>query len=414
MDVTENLGSADGFVRSLGPFEELYWLYSQRSPRGFAYAMEVEGTTSVSAWRQALAAFQQSQPLFNVAIEPNPGGVPFFREVEKVEIPLRLVDGLSGERWVEEMAREVNTPIPGDSAPLMRAVLLQDATRSVLIVTTHHSISDGISMSAALGELFGALVGRSPARHALLKPVEEQLGIPPITRGSVAKALPTFHSVVLDDRATPPKVEILKLDAGFTARLAARARQEGTTVHGALCSAVIMAGRKLLPKWERTPVKILSDIDQRPMAGVGKSSALYFGAGVLAIEPDAPEDFWPLACRFTEALAQQRQPEVLRKVAEVMTQVVASGMGVEQAVGFLATALAFDAIISNLGRLDIETTGDGLKLTSIWGSSLLTGLADEQIIGVSTLNGQMNLAYTSHTHAAGLLRAMAKLFHQVS
>jgi hypothetical protein len=101
-------------------------------------------------------------------------------------------------------------------------------------------------------------------------------------------------------------------------------------------------------------------------------------------------------------------------VAEVMTQVVASGIGVEQAVGFLAAALAFDAIISNLGRLDIETTGNGLKLTSIWGSSLLTGLADEQIIGVSTLNGQMHLAYTSRTRAAGLLRAMEKLFHQVS
>jgi hypothetical protein len=158
---------------------------------------------------------------------------------------------------------------------------------------------------------------------------------------------------MLDDRATPPKVEILKLDAGFTARLAARARQEGTTVHGALCSAA-------------------------------------------------------------DALAQQRQPGVLRKVAEVMTQVVASGIGVEQAAGSLATALAFDAIVSNFGRLDIETTGDGLKLTSIWGSSLLTGLADEQIIGVSTPNGQMHLAYTSCSHAAGLLRATEKLFHQVN
>jgi hypothetical protein len=286
MDVTEKLGNADGFVRSLGPFEELYWLYSQRGPRGFAYAIEVEGATSVSAWRQGLAAFQQSQPLFNVAIEPNPGGVPFFREVEKAEIPLRVVDGLSGESWVEEMAREVNTPVPGDSAPLMRAVLLQDATRSVLIVTTHHSISDGISMSAALGELFGALVGRAPARHALLKPVEDQLGILPIMRGSIAaEAVPTPHSIVLDDRATPPIVEILKLDGGFTGRLAARARQEGTTVHGALCSAVIMAGRKLLPKWERIPVKVLSDIDQRPMAGVGKSSALYFGAAFSQSSP---------------------------------------------------------------------------------------------------------------------------------
>ena len=32
-----------GFIRSLGAFEEIYWLFSQTGPKGFAYAAEIEG-----------------------------------------------------------------------------------------------------------------------------------------------------------------------------------------------------------------------------------------------------------------------------------------------------------------------------------------------------------------------------------
>ena len=68
-----------GFVRNLGAFEEIYWLYNQSGSQAFAFAMEVEGTTTVTDWRAALDAVQQSRPFFSVRIEPNTGGVPFFR-----------------------------------------------------------------------------------------------------------------------------------------------------------------------------------------------------------------------------------------------------------------------------------------------------------------------------------------------
>ena len=52
------LPSAGGFVRSLGAFEHLHWLFSQSGPRAFALAMEVMGTTTVKEWRAALDALQ--------------------------------------------------------------------------------------------------------------------------------------------------------------------------------------------------------------------------------------------------------------------------------------------------------------------------------------------------------------------
>jgi hypothetical protein len=113
--------SAPGFVRNLGAFEEIYWLYNQLGAHGFAYAMEVDWPTIVADRRSALDAIQRSHPFFSVCIEPNNGGVPFFRHVDGAAIPLRVVHGMCGPSWQEEMAREIFTPSAGDVAPLLRA-----------------------------------------------------------------------------------------------------------------------------------------------------------------------------------------------------------------------------------------------------------------------------------------------------
>ena len=68
-----------GFVRNLGAFEEICWPYNQSGSQAFAFAMGVEGSTTVTDWRAALDAVQQSRPFFSVRIEPNIGGAPFFQ-----------------------------------------------------------------------------------------------------------------------------------------------------------------------------------------------------------------------------------------------------------------------------------------------------------------------------------------------
>src|SRR5258705_10738697 len=73
--------SVPGFVRNLGAFEEIYWLYNQLGAHGFAYAMEVDGPTIVAEWRAGLEAIQGNHPFFSVCIEPNKGKRPFFRPV---------------------------------------------------------------------------------------------------------------------------------------------------------------------------------------------------------------------------------------------------------------------------------------------------------------------------------------------
>lgn len=113
MTSIEAAANLPGFVRNLGAFQEIYWLYNKLGAHGFAYATEVEGPTTLVDWLVALDVLQQSPPFFLVALERYGGGVPFFRHVRGAPIPRRLVNGASGASWRAEMAREVFTPFCG-------------------------------------------------------------------------------------------------------------------------------------------------------------------------------------------------------------------------------------------------------------------------------------------------------------
>jgi hypothetical protein len=130
------LPSAGSFVRYLGAFEHLPWLFSQSGPRAVAHAMEVTGTTTVKQWRAALDALQPSQPFFSVLIDVDDDSRPYFRRVNGSPIPMRVLDGKFAASWEDEMGKEVSTMISADhllhtvSSPLPR---LLEGVRATLI-----------------------------------------------------------------------------------------------------------------------------------------------------------------------------------------------------------------------------------------------------------------------------------------
>jgi hypothetical protein len=146
-------------VSYLRGFEHLHWLFSQSGSRAFAHAIDVVGTTTVDQWRTALDALQLSPPFFSVRIEVDNDKMPYFRQVDGSPIPMRVLDWRSTARWEAEMGKEVSTMVSADHAPLLRTVLIHEAERSTFIITAHHSISDGVSMTAALCDLVRALSG---------------------------------------------------------------------------------------------------------------------------------------------------------------------------------------------------------------------------------------------------------------
>jgi hypothetical protein len=254
----------DGFVRYLGAFEHLYWLFNQTGPRAFAHAIEVTGTTTVEQWRAALKALQQSQPFFSVQIDVDSTNRPYFRRVDGAPIPMRVLDGKLSTSWEAELGKEVSTMVAADRAPVLRAVLIHGAERSIFILTAHHSISDGISMREALCDLVRALSGEQLDRRSVLPSPEESLGV--TSKVSIAhpsEYVATKRINFVQDYVEPFSIHSLRFDAAFTSRLRERARAEQTTLHGALCSALIHAARMNLSSWERETIRLLSAINAR-------------------------------------------------------------------------------------------------------------------------------------------------------
>jgi hypothetical protein len=394
--------STNDFVRYLGAFEHLHWLFSRSGPRAFAYAIEVTGKTTVDQWRTALDALQLSQPFFSVRIDVDDDKRPYFRQVDGSPIPMRVLDGRLTSSWEAEMGREVSTMVSADHAPLLRTVLIHDSERSVFIVTAHHSISDGVSMAAALCDLVRALSGNQLERRLVLPSPEDSLGIVSAistgrdqTEQPVAKG--NDRTGFAQSYVEPFTVQSLRLDAALTSRIRKRARTEETTLHGALCSAVIRAARMTLPAWRQETMRLLSPINARNQCGVGNTSSMCIGAAIIPIAPGQEFDLWSLARRIKREHAGPVSRAGLTLALQMISDAVANLSDVAAALDFIEPVFAYQVAVSNVGELLSAGKETAIRITSMWGPSNLLGFEGEQLVGAVTVNESLHLLYTAYS-----------------
>jgi len=89
--------------------------------------------------------------------------------------------------------------------------------------------------------------------------------------------------------------------------------------------------------------------------------------------------------------------------------VVSQRLDPASASTFITNALAFEVLVSNVGKLPFSSGYGALRLKSVWGSSLLTGMLDEQIVGVATVDECLHVLYTSYTPIPSFLENMKNL-----
>jgi Condensation domain len=277
-----NLDLVEGYIRPLGSFEHLFWLLDQESPIHFSLAAQIEGLTTVKDWRVALDHVQRRHPFFSVCIEKDENSIPRFRQVRDKPIPVRVVRvGTSQRRWLTELQKEVATPFDPGCSPLVRAVLMHEPHRATFILTAHHSIADGLSLTFAIRDTLLALSG-SPSDPLLVTPPIESLldsaDSRPIELASTSEVSDIgdiMPSVFRSQHGLMPSIRALSLSAELTAKLRKRAQQEETTVHGALSAALVIAGRQAIGEWTDKPVRVLSPIDIRKLLGIGEHCGLF-------------------------------------------------------------------------------------------------------------------------------------------
>ncbi len=402
-------------TRSLGALEELFWLYDQVAPLHFVMAAEISGPTATSTWREALDAIQRRHPLLAVRIENEGNSTPVFRPAPDAPIPLRIVQNDSEAfAWQVEIGKELFLPFDPQGAPLVRAVLLHHDVKSILLLTAHHSIADGISLTHLFHDLLRIISGETLDPLPLM-PAQEELA------GVVREAADTIRQTPQDGSAAenatgayqrnnfPPIVQHLRLGSELTSALTTESRRHGTTVHGALCAAFVIAGKSISERWNSDSVRVMSPINIRRFIDPPSTCALSIAVALISVAPQGTAEFWELARLMKKEVSGLQSREPVAHVCAALTRQVSKGLNAESAWQFLINTLPSEGLVSNLGVWPFETRFGTLTLESLWGPGLLIGVDGRQILGVTTIGGSMCLLHTSYSPLPSLLTTIEKM-----
>jgi Condensation domain len=291
----------------------------------------------VENWRDALDAVQKRHPILSTSINRNEEGQPALHQADGA-LPLRVVDGSVQGCWELEVDREMAVPFNPDQGPLLRSVLIHKPQSAVLILVAHHAIADGMSLVFLIRDLLQVLSGGQMEALSFSSTAEELLsklpkGEAPVQAEASQAGTPrTEPARYRQDDGLVPRVISRKLDEHLTATLKERARHEGNTVQGAICAALVLAGRKTSSTWRKQSVRVMSPVNARAHLRAGEACGLYLGGGgMITFQPADSRAFWELARFAKKEIAPSQTLQSLSTSLHGLKAIMTKDMGVETA-----------------------------------------------------------------------------------
>lgn len=181
-----------------------------------------------------------------------------------------------------------------------------------------------------------------------------------------------------------------------------------TTVHAALCAALVLAGRKISASWNENGVRVLSPISTRKALNIGEDSILAVTAGLVAFDLTTQMDFWELARWSKQSLSPSQAFENI-VLPEPLQEVLAYDDDDEALAQLMKLGLTYDLVVTNVQRVPYKTSFDNLTVKALWGPSALNGIEGEQAVGIATVNGTLCLVHTSYTPLNSLLETSMQI-----
>lgn len=407
--------------RRLGATEQALWLRDRAYPLHFILTAQISGPLPAQALPQALAHLQQRHPLLRVRIAADAKGNPSFIE-QSIPLACRVVLRQCDQQWQREVMRELAQPFDAETpAPLMRVVLVQAAEVSELLVVCHHAIADGLSSVNLLQDLLHLL--GNPTEPLATRP------IPPSLEALLPKHRPAPWGKIWlargvlgwqqwrqqwQQRPKPilPFVNSLQMAAGdlspaITTTLLHQCRQQETTVHAALCTAFLFAIALQSPQTlpgQNAPatLKCFYPVNLRPHlpSCSPDDCGVYVAPAQSTHALTATTEFWTLARSLKSALRTQVKAEHLDQVAQRHELLMGAKPSSETVQQIFDQHCAADGMVTNLGRLTLRQRYGELKLEAIYGPVVLSGFAEERVLGVTTLGDRLSYTFIQQKSSA--------------
>ncbi|BAZ70577.1 hypothetical protein NIES4106_53720 (plasmid) [Fischerella sp. NIES-4106] len=403
--------------RKLAPLEQaMEIMHRHAGPSVIIVASRIKGSLKEEIVRQALDLLQCHHPRLNSRIVDSSDSLRFETEAT-LKIPLRVVNKFHNEQWQEVFEEEMNEKFDS-SQYLLRTTLVQienENSTTYLLTTIHHAIADALS-SIQLHSQILTYCKNLTSKEEVTK-VASLPELPPVEE-LVPKSMKGFtgaiHSVLFLLREVFQKfwyrpknlgfeqyvpIELWRgsmihkqLDPQLTQQLVNLCRKEGTTVHGALCAAMLFAAAKKMTAGNRSDVRVncISPIDLRkrlqPVVGNEHLSTLVGGVTSFHILR-VHTSFWELA----RDVKQQLEAGIKRN------DIFSDGLMFRNIVEFFLSSQSNEVcatvLLTNIGRVNIPKAYDPFILEEISFAPAARGLCGVFSAAVASFEDKMLLNF---------------------
>lgn len=313
--------------RQIDPAEAFFWFLDHVSSMNFMVIAEGVGDLDDDALRVALARAQQEHVLLRAAIATNAEHRLIWVPAPDAPIDYQVVAVESD--WRTPLAEALVRPFPLGSAPLVRAMRLnQAAGRWAVALIFHHSAGDGRSGCRLLADIL--VNAANPARPFVPHPGYQPLHdfFPPSYSGPAGlEALQNFKAQRKDELqrygkfddfpgfnqhapTTKPRFQTLRVEAERLERLVSRCRAARATVHGAVSAAQLIAVHRAFGDAEPRTLGMTTPADLRTYLRqpLDDDSPLLCATLISTVyRLEAEGDFWALARTVSDDLKRLLQ-----------------------------------------------------------------------------------------------------------
>lgn len=392
-------------IRSLCPVEQVLWKLDRAGSMNFTVVAELDSSLDPEALRSALNIETSHYPRLGARIEYTEGSTPIIEFDPPIPMPLRIVERKSDDTWRRELEFELNQPIDWSTGPLARATLVLGSRASELLFTLHHAIGDAtsgillarnilkrISSHNFLNPPLGRIAGKTASiEHSVgldqTKPTFRlrtlRFGVRQLLFSKIHRPEKLAADVYAAPSARNTRVIHKRLTTETTSLLRSTAKECGTTVHGALCVAMMVAAyidiqsHKLKRRGGSMWLACMSPVDMRKYCPEPATEDIGFYVSTTVadgrVDPKTP--FWSLAGGIAASIHRNiGAGEPLMSLA-LQSRALPSTLSPNKLASRVEGMIAAAVGVTNVGMVDSEKFGKDLYPRSIHYAAAVNAIA---------------------------------------
>jgi NRPS condensation-like uncharacterized protein len=409
--------------RLLCPVEHEFWLLDQAVSQNFVIvariSVKLEILKKIEPFlRKALDIQQERNPALNCKFKD--GETPEFVTGNIPQIPIRIMAQKDDRHWLEIAEEEMRKPMPWETGPLIRVVLLifQDQNKFDLLVTFCHIIADAMAGVMVVKNLLSTIDKLSrqekivpeppfPGQPPSVELLRKDMKYPPEFLDIGGRIRRYFHKPVelKGDMEVLPYNRITRvihktIIPDETKKLAAKCKKEKTSMHGVLCAALMQAVVEKIRESQNVPKKgslmigCATPVNIRHLfsRSMDKEIGNFISDAIHYQLIDNHSSLWKAARKVKESLQREikfgRDVKALYNGGKLLQSNVTPN---EIAVNI--NRLFPPVAVTNLGRLDIPAQFGDLTLEQLHFTLAIAVVKNGFAVAVTTFHGLMTLNF---------------------